>query len=86
MKAAKQKRQRKLRPARIAKPALTVRQAEAIAWCKSAFQRNWKKRLNQRPEALPEGYRHFWAHPFGVPEWNEFIRIARRALWQGKVV
>ena len=65
---------------------LTSRQREAIDWVRSAYGRNAKTRLSSRPEELPLGCRHFWRYPFGIPEWNEHIRISRRLLWQGKII
>ena len=64
---------------------MTERQLQAINWVKSHYGRQWRKRLLLRPEELPKGYRHVWKYPFGIPEWNENIRIARRVLWQGKI-
>ena len=63
---------------------LTERQTEAVNWVKSNYH-HWRKRLMSRPEELPKSYRHFWRYPFGIHEWNEHIRIARRVLWQGKI-
>ena len=63
---------------------LTARQQEAVNWVKATYGRRARKRLMTRPEELPTRYRHLWYRPFGIPEWNEHIRIARRLLWQGK--
>ena len=67
------------------KGSLTPRQQKAVEWLLANYGKKARKRLLSRPEDLPEGYRHFWQFPFGIPEWNEHIRIARRVLWQGKV-
>lgn len=64
---------------------LTPRQKQAVDWVKSHYGRQWHKRLSTRPESLPIGYRHLWYYPFGILEWNENIRIARRVFYQGKV-
>lgn len=64
---------------------LTPRQLEAVSWVKQAYGKRWRRRLSTRPEELPVGYRHFWRYPFGIVEWNEHIRIARRVFWQGKI-
>ena len=67
------------------KHQLTPRQMQAINWVKASYGRRWRKRLQDRPEDLPMGYKHCYYKPFGIPEWNEHIRIARRVLWQGKI-
>ena len=64
---------------------MTDRQKEAIAWMKANYGRKWKQRLQWRPEELPLHYRGFWYKPFGIKEWNDHMRIARRLLWQGKI-
>ena len=67
------------------KRQLTPRQTEAINWVKASYGKLWRKRLSTRPEELQPCYRHFWYRPFGIQEWNEHIRIARRVMWQGKI-
>ena len=64
---------------------ITERQAEALAWGRQAYGKQLRKRLNTRPETLPIGYRHLYWHPFGRQDWNEYMRILRRMLWQGKL-
>jgi len=66
---------------------LTPRQAEAVNWARASFTPyKLKEKLENRPEQLPKGYRHFWRYPFGISEWNEHIRLLRRLYWQGKIL
>lgn len=37
----------------------------------------WRNRLADPRERLPEGYRHLHEFPFGIPAWNSTIRRAR---------
>lgn len=51
-----------------------------IEWAKRSYGKNWLKRVTGSPDDLPEGYKHFYWHPFGIPEWNHNIHLIRTYL------
>ncbi len=65
---------------------LTPRQSEAVKWATNLTPSHRKHMLQARPEDLPKNYRKFWRYPFGIPEWNENVRLLRRLYWQGKIL
>lgn len=57
--------------------ALPPKLQEALTWA-SGQGRNWKKKVLTELDTLPERYRAFHWHPFGVQEWNYYTHIIRR--------
>lgn len=66
---------------------LTSHQRQAIDWLVSSYGtgRKLKDRLSTRPESIPIGYQHLWFRPFGIAEWNKYIRVGRRLYYQGRI-
>ena len=53
-------------------------ECEAVRWARSAYWPLWRTRLRTRPETMREDLRHFYYHPFGRADWNEYMKLARR--------
>ena len=53
-------------------------ECEAVRWARSAYWPRWRTRLRTRPETMREDLRHFYYHPFGRADWNEYMKLARR--------
>lgn len=55
----------------------TEEERQAIEWAKDRYGKQWLKRMTTSPDDLPEGYKHFYWHPFGIPEWNHNQHLVR---------
>lgn len=70
---------------------LTSKEQEAVAWARQGYC-HWRKRFSEtrnehmanRPAHTPEDRWQYWYdHPFGRPDWNEYVKTLHRLFATG---